>query len=255
MARAVRDGEIIPWFQPVVDLRTGDIVGLEALARWQRSDGQVDSPQAFIGVAERSTLILDVDFAVIGQALANLARWHRAMPALRLSLNLSGRHLDRPDWVDRVRGAVEAAGVSPSRVDLELTETARPADVGASRAAIQNARDAGFRVWLDDFGSGWSTLQELVSLPVDGIKLDRTFVRQLGHRGQEVVIRALISAASEIGLAITIEGIETSEEAALARAVGCDYAQGFLWSPAVPASAVDQVMPGFHSGSIRLDVG
>ncbi len=255
VAQAVHDGEIIPWFQPVIDLRSGDVIGLEALARWQHPSGQLRGPDTFIPTAERGDLIVELDLAVIRRALGHLARWRHAMPGMHLNVNLSGRHLDRHDWVGTLVRIASDSGVPPSSIDLEVTETARPSDAFGSRDAIETARSHGFRVWLDDFGSGWSALQELINLPVDGIKLDRSFTQQLSKRGEDPVIRALVGAAGEMGLRVTIEGVETTEQAALARTIGCDYAQGFLWSPPVPASVVDQVFPRIHDGSIKLETG
>ncbi|MBA8796092.1 EAL domain-containing protein (putative c-di-GMP-specific phosphodiesterase class I) [Friedmanniella endophytica] len=251
LAAAIRGGEIVPWYQPMLDLATGRVIGVEALARRRMPSGAVVGPQTFIPLAERTDQIVDLDLAVIRRALTDLAVLQEGYPGLRMSLNLSGRQLDRRDWAEQVLALTRAAGVAPETVELELTETARPADPASGAATMQWVRDQGFEIWFDDFGTGWSALQDLMQLPVDGIKLDRSFADELGSHADDAIIRALIAAARELGLQVTIEGIETAEQAELARALGCDHAQGYLWSPAVPvedlvamlASTVDGRLP------------
>jgi EAL domain-containing protein (putative c-di-GMP-specific phosphodiesterase class I) len=143
--------------------------------------------------------------------------------------------------VDVVRQIVRNARVSPANIDLELTESARPTEHDAGRRMIEAIRAQGFRVWFDDFGSGWSALQDLVLFPVDGVKIDRSFAAELGTRA-DTVIRAVTTAAHELGLKVTMEGIESSEQAVLARDLGCHYGQGFLWSAPVPAKSLPKLL-------------
>ncbi len=242
LVQAIGQGEIVPWYQPIVDLATGQVIAIEALARWEHRSGSLDDPAMFIPLAERSHLIIDLDRAVIGQALADLARWRRQHPTLRLSVNLSGRHLDSGDWVDVVKAQVARAGVEPSAVTLELTETARPAGPGLNVERITRARAAGFEVWFDDFGSGWAALQELLSFPLDGIKIDRSFAAELGRHVDDTIVRAMAHAAGELGLKVTMEGVETVEQGVIAHELGCHYGQGYLWSRPIPALKVDRML-------------
>ena len=159
-----------------------------------------------------------------------------------MSVNLSGRHLDQDDWVTGIGHLAATSGVSPSTVQLEITETARPAHSVAGADRMQLARSLGFSLWLDDFGSGWSGLRDLLRLSVDGIKLDQSFAAALGTNVGNVIVRALTTAAIELGLKVTVEGIETSAQAALAREFDCHYGQGFFWSRPVPASGVDHFL-------------
>jgi EAL domain-containing protein (putative c-di-GMP-specific phosphodiesterase class I) len=241
LAQAIDDGQIVPWYQPIIDLATGEILGVEALARWHHPTGEVEDPAIFIPLAERSDLIIDLDLAVMRHALRDLREWQQTFPAFRISLNVSGRNLHRDGWVDVVRQIARDAGVSPASVDLELTESARPTEHEAGRRMIEAIRALGFRVWFDDFGSGWSALQDLVLFPVDGVKMDRSFAAELGTRA-DTVIRAVTTAAHELGLKVTIEGIESNEQAVLARDLGCHYGQGFLWSAPVPARDLAQLL-------------
>lgn len=244
IAAALAAGELRPWYQPVIDLATGQMIGVEALARWHRPGGAVESPASFMPVAERSDLVLDIDRAILAQALADLVGWLRIRPDFRVSVNLSGRHLDTPDVVDRVDAAVAAAAVPTSAVHLEITETARPTDLEIGRRVLERLRERGYTVWFDDFGSGWSALQDLIRLPVGGIKLDRSFAEDLGTPVDDAVIQALARAADQLGLKVTIEGIQEPHQADRARALGCHFAQGFLWSRARPAADTTAQLAG-----------
>jgi EAL domain-containing protein (putative c-di-GMP-specific phosphodiesterase class I) len=236
IARAITADEIVPWYQPILDLATGRVVGVEALARWVRPGRAVEPTAAFIDVAERTDLIIEVDRAIMQQAFADLASWSLVRPDLRLSVNLSGRQMDTDDWLDALQQAATSTGIAPTRISLELTETVRPTrqDVGVD--LLRQARAAGFAVWLDDFGTGWASLYDLVHLPASGLKVDKCFSDDLGQPAVDAIVRAMAGAATELGLDLIIEGIDTSEKARHARDLGCHYAQGFLWSPAVPAA-------------------
>ncbi|MBB3328786.1 EAL domain-containing protein (putative c-di-GMP-specific phosphodiesterase class I), partial [Friedmanniella antarctica] len=189
-------------------------------------------------VAEQSDLILDVDLAVLRRAFADLAEWQQTRPGFWVTANLSTRHLGHAGWLDQLQDAAATAGVDPTTVILELTETAAPDDAGSGRLVVDAMRDLGFHVWFDDFGSGWSALSDLGRFTVDGIKIDRSYADQLGTKTGEVVIAALVSAAAELGLSVTIEGIETPSQYERARNLGCHFGQGYLWSRPVPPAAV-----------------
>ena len=244
VAAAVAAGEIRPWYQPLMDLTSGEMVGVEALARWHRSSGEVEGPDSFLPLAECSELVLEIDRAVMAHAFADLAGWQRLRPDFRISVNLSGRHLDRPDTLELVEAAVAAAGISATSVDLEITETARPDDLRTSLVLLTGFRDRGYTVWFDDFGSGWSALQDLIRLPVGGIKLDRSFAEQLGTPVDDALVGALASAAAQVGLKVTIEGIQTPLQLDRARNLGCHFAQGYFWSALIPNTEVTKRLSG-----------
>ena len=226
----------------MVDLNTGATAAYEALARWQHPSGHVEDPRQFVQVAEDSDLIVELDLAVIRQALDDLSRWQRVDPGLRMSVNLSARHFDHPECVTRLLEATADAGVSPGSVYLELTETMRltPGRIHIARV-VQQLRDAGFRVWLDDFGTGWASLDHLLWLEVDGIKIDRAVTVALGTPIGDALTQAVTGLANALGLHTTIEGIETQRSAELARARGCDNGQGYLWAAPLPATVVDDL--------------
>ena len=156
-----------------------------------------------------------LDLAILDRATADLARWLGERPALRLSVNLSGLHLDHERWVDKVHAIVNRHGVPAANLDVELTESARPRDLALGERQIGRLRELGYAVWFDDFGTGWSRLAHVVQVPVD----DRFFTARLGGRG-DAVVRALLRLAEELGLATTIEGVERPDQAAQAR-LGC----------------------------------
>lgn len=254
LADAIAGGRIIPWYQPVIDLTSGELVGFEALARWEHPTTGILDPAEFVPFAEDSELIVELDRAVMRQALTDFARWRTSHSTpLRMSLNVSSRHFDRPDWVDWFRDVIVDTGVPASSVDLELTETGRLGDQHADGEFVRTLQNLGYCIWMDDFGTGWSSLEYLMRLPIDGIKIDRVMAIALGTPVGNAVTRAVAGMATDLGLDITIEGIATTEQAELARRLGCRTAQGFLWSRPVPADVVEHQWLGVlaaaaHSG-------
>jgi EAL domain-containing protein (putative c-di-GMP-specific phosphodiesterase class I) len=234
LAHGIGAGELVAWYQPIINLTTGQTVGHEALARWQHPDGSIDLPDTFIPLAEDSDLILDLDLAVLRHALADHRRWLAAAPDLRLSVNISARHLSRADSVTAIYDAVVQAGLTPETIDLELTESARLITRDRAAWGLRRLRNYGFTLWLDDFGTGWSSLDYLLTLPVQGIKIDRVMTLALGSRIGNAVTRAVAGLATDLGLLITIEGIETSRQVTIAHSLGCTQGQGYLWSRPQP---------------------
>lgn len=237
--------EFRPWFQPIVELTTGQIIGVEALARWQRPGG-MEVPPSFIPVAEQSDLVLEVDAAVLRHALGHLAQWQQTWPDFRLSANLSARNLDRFAVVAEIDAAVRAAGVEPTTIDLEITETTRPSGLETPRVVLAELRARGYAIWLDDFGSGWSALRDLISLPVDGIKLDWNFAQQLGTPVDDALIGALTAAGNQVGWRVTMEGVEQRWQLDRARALGCHLGQGHWWAQARPADEIPALVDGWE---------
>ena len=239
IARALGRGEIGPWYQPIVELDSGQRVGFEALARWRRPDGSFVSPAGFVSAAEDSDLVIDLDRAVVRTALRDLARWRRARPALRMNVNLSTRHLELPDGAAFMAQAAVEAGVDPSAVNVEITESRSLADVDRAAGTVRALQRAGFRVILDDFANGWSGLDWLLGLGADGVKIDRSVTAALGTRVGDAVSRAVVSMTAELGITTTIEGISDPGHLEAARQHGFQYGQGYLWSTPVPAVVVD----------------
>lgn len=238
LADAVDRREIVAFYQPLVDLGTGRVTGFETLARWQHPERGLLAPVDFIPLAEDTDIILELDRLVIGQAFEDLVPWLDTFPDLGVSVNLSSRHFEHRDGIDFIRELADAAAIDPSSVTLEVTETVILAADPGDRSQVVDLRDAGFRVVLDDFGTGFSSFEHVLRLPIDGLKLDRAVTQQLGTRTGDAVTRALVGLASDLELALVIEGVETRAEADIAQRLGCGQAQGYLWSVPVPASEV-----------------
>ena len=232
---AIDQGQIIPHYQPIVDLHTGQIRAVEALARWQHPARGLLPPDAFIPVAEDSEIIIDLDLAVLKQAATQLGRWRIRHPALWMNVNLSARHFDHPDCLQRLEHTVENAGVDPAAITFELTETAAMAAYPQDRDFLIGLRDLGFRVVLDDFGTGFASVEQVLRLPIDGIKINRTLTAAMHTHLGDTIVRHLIAMATDLHLTTVVEGIETPEQLSHALNCGAHYGQGHIWAPALTA--------------------
>ena len=240
LANAIASGEIVPWYQPVINLASGHTIGYESLARWEHPSGLVETPGNFVPLAEDSELIIDLDIAVLRRALQDLGHWQMIDPTARVSVNMSGRHFDHDGWVAQLHAAAQEADVATESVYLELTETAQLSRNSNSDAQIAQLRKDGFGLLLDDFGTGWSSLEYLLRLHVHGVKIDQVVSSTIGTPIGDALVRAVAGLARELGLTTTIEGIETQVQADRARELGCDYGQGYLWSAAVPGAVIEE---------------
>jgi EAL domain-containing protein (putative c-di-GMP-specific phosphodiesterase class I) len=238
---ALRQGldgqEVALHLQPIVAFDTGRVVGAEGLARWEQPDGRIVLPGHFIRVAEESGLVVRLGEQMLHQGCRQLAAWGRdsATAGRTLAINVSARQLVDGDLVGAVRHALGLAGANPRRLSLEITESALMEDVGAASKVLGRLRDLGVHLWVDDFGTGYSSLIYLRRLPLDGIKIDRSFVAGLETEEEDrVIVAGLVNLAHSLGLVALAEGVETEAQAAHLRSMGCDLAQGWLWSPAMP---------------------
>lgn len=239
LRRALEDEQFEVHYQPVVDLDTGAVPRVEALVRWRLPDGSLRMPGEFIPVAEDSGLVVPLGRWVLDTALDQAARWHSLGLPVGVTVNLSARQLDQPGVVSEVLGTLERTGVDPTMLTLEVTESALLRSVDLSRHRLTALRERGVSVALDDFGTGYSGLSYLRGLTVDIIKLDREFIAGLGvERERTVLVRTLTTLARDLGLITIAEGVETAEQAALLRSMGCPWAQGFLFARPAPAERV-----------------
>lgn len=237
LREALRDGQIVAYLQPQVDLRNGRIVGAEALARWEHPGRGVVSAADFVPLAEESDLIVAVDAAVRRSAIeARLALARAGVgPTFRVWCNISARQLTSADPVSDVLDDLERAGCDPEGIGIEITETAVMAHLGHAAGRIGAVRQLAVRVALDDFGTGHSSLSLLRSMTVDELKVDRAFVKDMVTDKRDLaIVRAMTSLGKELGLQVVAEGVETLAQAAHLGRLQCDRAQGFLWSPAIP---------------------
>jgi len=236
---ALQEEQFAAWYQPVVDVVTGKVVGCEALARWHHPRKGLVMPDSFILHAEETGAVVALGAAVLSQACLQVAGWNRARPpseALRVGVNLSARQLSSPQLVETVEKALEDSGLDPEHLCLEVTESVIMHDVVLSGAALGRLRELGIRTAVDDFGTGYSSLAYLLSLPVDVLKIDRSFVAALDEANEPAIaiVRAIAALAEALGLGVLAEGVENERQLSQLAALGVQQGQGFLWGKAVP---------------------
>lgn len=240
---AFANGELELHFQPLVDLATDRISAFEALLRWRHPDKGMISPADFIPVAEDIGLIVPIGEWVLRRACAEAAKWP---PEIKVAVNLSPVQFRNRDLAQIVFSALAYSGLSPLRLELEITESLFLAETEANLAILHQLRAFGVRISMDDFGTGYSSLSYLRSFPFDKIKIDRSFVRDLSQRPDSVaIVRAISGLGRSLNITTTAEGVETADQLDRLRAEGCNEVQGFLFSQARPASEIAQLLVDF----------
>jgi diguanylate cyclase (GGDEF)-like protein/PAS domain S-box-containing protein len=235
LRRALEGNELFLEYQPQVDLQSGLIVGVEALARWRHPDLGVVPPGRFIPLAEKSGLIVPIGRWALATACAQGVAWHASAAPLRIGVNVSARQF-RGDLFQIVAAALETTGFDAQWLELELTESLLMEDPETARATLLKLKGLGVKIAIDDFGSGYSSLSYLRHFPIDRLKIDQTFIRDLTTSADDAAIaRAIIALGHNMNLRVVAEGVETAEQLAFLRDNGCDVMQGFLFSEPVPA--------------------
>ncbi|MFO1494255.1 MAG: EAL domain-containing protein [Lysobacterales bacterium] len=234
LREAMEHGALDLAYQPIHDLGTGQLAGAEALLRWNHPQrGQVP-PSIFVPVAESSGLIDALGDWVLERACRDAVAWQAQAPGLSVAVNLSGRQLMRADLGERIRATIARHGLAPELLHLELTESSLLHDEQLAFAALAQLRATGVRVWLDDFGTGFSGLSHLRRARVDGVKIDRSFITDILSDPEDLALAsAIIAMAHSLGMQVIAEGVESEAQYALLRARGCDQAQGFWMSAAI----------------------
>ncbi|MBM4367024.1 MAG: EAL domain-containing protein [Deltaproteobacteria bacterium] len=233
--------QIEVWFQPIIRAKDGAVVGLEALARWFHPQRGPVPPDRFVAVAEESNLVVDLDRYVLQRACATLARLRAECPALKVAVNQSARQLDTPDFSDSIRRALADNGLEASALHLELTETLLSRNQDRWQAQMHSLRAEGVNFDLDDFGLGYSSLARLQALPINVIKLDRSFVAGLAT-DQEAISRVIVRMALELGKEVVAEGVEHPWQTDRLRALGCHMLQGYLFARPMPEGQVREFL-------------
>ena len=241
-------------FQPKVDVGTWSVVGAEALLRWHHPERGWISPGKFIPVAEETGLITSIDRWVLRKACEQISAWSaltsRAIP---LSVNVSAQHFHADALVEDVFRALSATGIGARSLELEITESILMQDLNNTAVALNELRDAGVRLSIDDFGTGYSSLSYLKKLPIDTIKIDRSFVKNVHvDKDDAAICAAIIAMANKLSLMVVAEGVELKEQLEFLKRQRCDQIQGFLFSPAVPATEFEKFIlnrPAMASGS------
>jgi diguanylate cyclase (GGDEF)-like protein len=259
LAAAIRNGEMRTVYQPLIDMRTGRPIGAEALVRWQHPVDGLRSPDQFIGLAEDSGLITEIGAQVLHDACHQAARWVAQTPDhtdLLVTVNLSARQVGDDRIVEQVSAALAASGLDPHRLVLEITETVLMHDRDAAAATLWLLKGLGVRIAIDDFGTGYSSLAYLRRFPIDMLKVAREFVDGLGRDAHDdVITHAIVELANTLGLLTVAEGIETTQQSETLAALGCDIAQGYLFSRPIEADAASAVMAATAWPALGLPIG
>lgn len=234
---SLNKGHFRPYYQPVIDLKSRKVVALEALARWDHPTKGVLGPDTFITVAEDSGFIDELFDMILGHLVRDAQRWS---PDLRIAVNISPYQFRDDKLSKRILALIDDTGFLPGRLDVELTESALIIDVETTRQVIGDLKKKGMRISLDDFGTGYSSLRYLRELPFDKIKIDRSFVQRIdSDPGSRKIIESIIGLSHALGYATVAEGVETKMQAKWLRDIGCDLAQGFLYSRPLPPEEID----------------
>ena len=242
IARALAEGDINAYFQPIVELRTGKVVAVEALARWQTAEG-VREPERFLPALQQAGLLGALFDHILDDGLSKLVEFRRNSPNLRLAVNLEFDSKAESTLLTEVRTTLQKYQLTPDLLSLELSERQTFEISPAIRRDLTAVADLGVQLVLDDFGSGFASLETLTSLPISGVKLDRRFTGQVLHGEREgVVVKAMIALAAEAGLSVIAEGVETQLQSDRLVRMGCVLGQGYLFSMAQPASALATVL-------------
>lgn len=239
MRRALERGEYEIDWQPRLALATGRVIGLEGLVRWNHPSRGRLQPGDFIAFAEETGFVREITRWVVAAGVQHAARLVREGLDLHVSLNVSALDVQQRDFAQDVARALQTAGLDPSRLVLEITESGVVADLGDALATLRSLADAGVRLSVDDFGTGYATLAQLQQLPVHELKIDRSFVSGMcENRGSEAIVRATVDLARKLGLSVAAEGVETLKELKALQALGCDEAQGFFIAKPLRADEV-----------------
>jgi diguanylate cyclase (GGDEF)-like protein/PAS domain S-box-containing protein len=247
LREAIERDQVRIGFQPIVDLDTGTVIGVEALARWMHPTRGLIQPMEFIPIAEESGLIVELWRRVVESACRSAIAWQRLRadgPPLRVSVNISAGHLQQADLASQVAVLLDATGFEPSSLVLEITENALLQDANAVLHSIRSLKDLGVQLAIDDFGTGYSALSYLRRFPVDSIKIDRSFVRELpDDRGAAAIVKAICTLGQSLEMDVIVEGVERPDQLACVRSLGADHAQGFYFARPLPAHEIPAVLP------------
>ena len=244
LQQAVAEQEFVVYFQPEIELGSNRIVGVEALVRWAHPERGLLPPAEFVGAAEETGAIIQIGRQVLAESCARLAEWStRVDEELTVAVNLSARQLADPTLVDFITATLDRHGIDPSRLVLEMTESTLVDDNDRARVVFESLRALGVSVAIDDFGTGYSSLLYLKRFPADVLKIDRSFVDGLGtDAGDSAIVAAVVRLAHRLELSVIAEGVETPEQLAHLRRLGCEHGQGYLWSRPLPADEMQALL-------------
>lgn len=247
LAAAIRNGEIVAFYQPKVDIRTGMLKGVEALARWRHADGSMTPPDHFIPVAEQTGLIHELTLSMLEQAMRQAALWNERGLSLKVAVNLSPLSLDIPGFVQKISDLLAQHALQADQIVLEITESSVVANLGTALGTLARLRLKGFGLSIDDYGTGFSSMQQLARIPFTELKIDRSFVHGAHARQNlRVILQSALDMARRLELVTVAEGIETLEDWRLLQDSGCTIGQGYLIAKPMPANDLPVWLKGHH---------
>jgi diguanylate cyclase (GGDEF)-like protein/PAS domain S-box-containing protein len=248
LRRGLERGEVVPYFQPIVELTSGRVIGYEVLARWLHPDRGLLPPSDFLPLAEETGLLVELGSRMLRDSLAQLAHWRAAgypFANCALSVNVGTRQLVDPSFYDMVVDALSETGIDSDSLWLEITETALLSDVKSATVALRDLRSLGLHLSVDDFGTGYSSLTYLKRFPIEAIKIDKSFVTGLGIESEDTsIVEAVVRLGQALGLSVVAEGIESPLQLSRLRDLGCDRGQGYLFGRPRPANLIERERTG-----------
>ncbi len=244
------------YYQPIVSLRNDQIVGFETLSRWQRPEGLV-MPGEFIAVADETGIILPINRQLLYDACRQLRSWQKLFPSdppLTVNVNITPKQFAQPDLASQIRKTLQETGLDPCCLNLEITETIAMADADRSAVVLSELKALGIRLDIDDFGTGYSSLSRLQRFPVDTLKIDRSFI---SHMDTDIetreIVRIIVMLAHGLRLKVVAEGVETPAQANMLKDIGCELAQGYLYSKPAPAETIEELLSNAHAENVRAN--
>ena len=243
LERAIANNEFVLHYQPVIDVASGEITATEALLRWKDPTRGLMPPSEFVGVAEETGLIVPIGRYVLREACRQAAEWTGDRPNLRVFVNLSTRQLADPDIVEDVCNALEDAGLDPSQLTLEVTETAMMRDIDEAKETLHALKRLGVYLAIDDFGTGFSSLSYLRQLPIDVLKIAKPIIDAICDSSEDsAFVKGIIELGHVVGLKVVAEGVEHVEQYAHLVDMGCDYVQGYYYAPSLEPTEVLEIL-------------
>ncbi len=246
LRRAIERKEFIVHYQPLIDLVNGDIIGFEALVRWNHPERGLILPTEFIPLAEESLLIVSIDMLVLEQACWQTRQWQRDFDTekpLTISVNFSGKQFAYPDMIQRIDEILDKTGLDPACLALEITESALMQDIKTARRILIELQERGIHLYMDDFGTGYSSLSNLNKFPFSSLKIDRSFVAKInGDQKNLDIVQAIVNVAESMGLGVIAEGVETENQLNSLKSMSCDLGQGYFFSKPLDAEAASEIL-------------
>ena len=254
LRKSIHRNEFENHYQPIVDLRTLSLVGFEALIRWNHPDLGLIYPGSFISIAEETGLIIPITQIVAQQACGDLCYWQKQLQdqfKLTMNINISSKHFMSPTLLDDIKEALGNTGLPAEQLKLEITETALMQDADETIRLVHRLKDYGLSLVIDDFGTGYSSLSYLQRLPIDTLKVDRSFVSRIKTQpdGNRNIVEAIISLAHRLNMVVVAEGVETEEQLAILMDMNCQFGQGYLFSSPLSKSKIDELIESIHKFS------